>query len=451
MKEFRALAPVALGAALALTPFDSGRAQVKISSLPSAATLTGAELLPAVQGGGDVTTTPAGLLAYIAGHLTGAVVFGTPTAGHCASWYSATQLQDAGACGGAPGGSVGQIQYDNAGALGGFTMAGDCTISVPNITCPKTNGSAFGYFATGTAASNLTGTIGAAQLPNPTPAALGGVESLAVVSHSYLTSISTLGVPAAARPTCADLSDATAFCNLTATNGVSFLNLAQIAANTVLGNGTGGTANIAALATTGSGSVVEATSPMLVTPVLGVATATSVNALTLTAGATGFQLAGGTTSKTAVFQSSLTFTGTDGTTITFPTTSATIARIDGSQSFNGTQTFTGPIVLNAAMIVKPTAPTAPTITGGTVAVTNNSGSAAQEYTVSGSPSAATIALALPTGTHGWLCDGVDITSGTHLQQTTKSATAPVLTNYTAAGATANFSSGDDLLVKCLGY
>ena len=65
---------------------------------------------------------------------------------------------------------------------------------------------------------------------------------------------------------CADSSK-----NLTSscTNEVAIANLAQIGANTVLGNSTAGTANVTALATTGTGSVVEATSPTLVTPALG--------------------------------------------------------------------------------------------------------------------------------------------------------------------------------------
>jgi hypothetical protein len=60
---------------------------------------------------------------------------------------------------GAAGGTNGQIQYNNSGALGGFTMAGDCTVAIPNITCTKTNGVAFGQFATSTDAANLTGTV----------------------------------------------------------------------------------------------------------------------------------------------------------------------------------------------------------------------------------------------------------------------------------------------------
>lgn len=43
--------------------------------------------------------------------------------------------------------------------------------------------------------------------------------------------------------------------------------------------------------------------------------------------------------KTATFSNSLTLAGTDGTTMTFPTTDATIARTDAANTFTGTQTF----------------------------------------------------------------------------------------------------------------
>lgn len=49
---------------------------------------------------------------------------------------------------GSPGGTNGQLQYNAAGSFGGFTLAGDCTFSQPNITCLKTNGTSFGTFAT---------------------------------------------------------------------------------------------------------------------------------------------------------------------------------------------------------------------------------------------------------------------------------------------------------------
>jgi hypothetical protein len=89
---------------------------------------------------------------------------------------------------------------------------------------------------------------------------------------------------------------------------------------------------------TGTGDNVLATSPTLVTPTLGVAAATSINKVTFTAPATGSTLtiADG---KTLTANHSLTLEGTDATTMTFPTTSATIARTDAAQTFSGDQTF----------------------------------------------------------------------------------------------------------------
>jgi hypothetical protein len=70
------------------------------------------------------------------------------------------------------------------------------------------------------------GSVLTTNLPLPTSTTLGGVKSLAVVAHKFLTLIGTDGLPVAAQPTAADLS-----------NGV-----------------------------TGSGAVVLATSPALTTP-----------------------------------------------------------------------------------------------------------------------------------------------------------------------------------------
>jgi hypothetical protein len=49
---------------------------------------------------------------------------------------------------GSAGGANGQIQYNSSGSLAGFTMSGDCIVSIPNITCTKTSGVAFGGLAT---------------------------------------------------------------------------------------------------------------------------------------------------------------------------------------------------------------------------------------------------------------------------------------------------------------
>jgi hypothetical protein len=62
-----------------------------------------------------------------------------------------------------PGGSVGQIQYNLDGTdLGGFSLAGDCTLTVPNIVCTETNGIPFGNMATSAASpTSLTALAGA--------------------------------------------------------------------------------------------------------------------------------------------------------------------------------------------------------------------------------------------------------------------------------------------------
>jgi hypothetical protein len=85
---------------------------------------------------------------------------------------------------------------------------------------------------------------------------------------------------------------------------------------TFLGNAS--SANLAAAVTdeTGSGALVFADTPTLVTPVLGVASATSVNKVAITAPATSATLtiADG---KTLTANNTLTFEGTDASTVTF--------------------------------------------------------------------------------------------------------------------------------------
>ncbi|MCC7047209.1 MAG: hypothetical protein IT562_10890 [Alphaproteobacteria bacterium] len=69
-------------------------------------------------------------------------------------------------------------------------------------------------------------------------------------------------------------------------------------------------------AVTGTGKMVLDTSPTLVTPVLGVATATSINKVAITAPASGATLAIAD-GKTLTANASLTLAGTDSTTLTF--------------------------------------------------------------------------------------------------------------------------------------
>jgi hypothetical protein len=94
---------------------------------------------------------------------------------------------------------------------------------------------------------------------------------------------------------------------------------------------------VVSVTNTGTGDNVLATSPTLVTPVLGAATATSINKVAMTAPATAATLtiADG---KTLTANASLTLAGTDATTMTFPSTSQTIAGLGVAQTFTANQT-----------------------------------------------------------------------------------------------------------------
>ena len=97
--------------------------------------------------------------------------------------------------------------------------------------------------------------------------------------------------------------------------------------------GTPSSANLAAAVTdeTGTGALVFATSPTLTTPTIGVATATSINKVAITAPATSATLtiADG---KTLTASNSITLAGTDGTTMTFPPASASIGYLNIPQN-----------------------------------------------------------------------------------------------------------------------
>ena len=111
------------------------------------------------------------------------------------------------------------------------------------------------------------------------------------------------------------------------------------------GNGTA----ISAASTTGSGAVVLATSPALTTPNIGAATATSINGVTITATTGTLNITNG---KTLAVTNSLTLSGTDSTVMTFPTTSATIARTDAANTFTGASTASAWVLTSPTITTK---------------------------------------------------------------------------------------------------
>jgi hypothetical protein len=140
------------------------------------------------------------------------------------------------------------------------------------------------------------------------------------------------------------------------------------------GNGTA----ISAATVTGSGSVVEATSPTLVTPALGVASATSVNKVALTAPATGstLTLADG---KTLTASNTLTLAGTDATTITFQGTDTYVGRAT-------TDTLTNKRITSRIQTVADGTSITPT------------GDTADQFNQANTQTAGTLTVNAPTGT-----------------------------------------------------
>lgn len=101
---------------------------------------------------------------------------------------------------------------------------------------------------------------------------------------------------------------------------------------------------------TGSGVAVFNNAPTFIAPILGDATATSINKLAITAPATSATLTiangktltasnsitiAGTDGKTITVGNSLGFTGTDGTTFAFPGTSDTVVTLGATQTLTG--------------------------------------------------------------------------------------------------------------------
>lgn len=97
----------------------------------------------------------------------GQITDGGASIGQVLTWIGTTWAPGTGGGGGgSPGGTNGQLQYNNLGAFGGFTPGGDCVLVRPNFVCTKTNGVPFAPSATidTTNASNISsGTLAVAR------------------------------------------------------------------------------------------------------------------------------------------------------------------------------------------------------------------------------------------------------------------------------------------------
>lgn len=164
---------------------------------------------------------------------------------------------------------------------------------------------------------NLTGTSGGARNLIVPAIAKQYIVNNGLADAVTVKNSSGTGIAVAAGKTMVVFNNATDVVDVT--NYASSMTLG--AALPVTSGGTGVTTS------TGTGAVVLSNTPTLVTPVLGVASATTVNKVTFTAPATGSTLtiADG---KTLTASNSITLAGTDSTTMTFPPASASIGYLN---------------------------------------------------------------------------------------------------------------------------
>ena len=183
------------------------------------------------------------------------------------------------------------------------------------------------------------------QIPNlPAAIALNGEEQLPAVQAGAMVRLTTQQI---ATFTLAQMplggSGTVTSVSVVSANGFSgsvtdptttpAITIATTITGLLQGDGTA----VSAATTTGSGDVVLADTPTLITPILGVASATSINKVSITAPATGatLTLADGSTLATSG-ANALTLTSTGTTNATFPTGTYTLLAEngDGSQLTN---------------------------------------------------------------------------------------------------------------------
>lgn len=165
--------------------------------------------------------------------------------------------------------------------------------------------------------------------------------------------------------------------------------------------------------------------------------------------------------KTLAVNNSITLAGTDSTTMTFPRTSAAIARTDAAQSFAGTQTFARASAtsysLNGIMLKSATAPTILSGFGPSPSVASSNGTATFRLNVGTGGTAKSGVIGMPTAANGWNChfDVFDPSSTNLRSQTVVTASSTYSVTVTneliSSGAATAWPARTVLIGSCSAY
>lgn len=280
---------------------------------------------------GDVTGTQvATVVSTVAGFSSGIIGARLTTVGNAVSGNTPNTLVLRGAGGNFTGGVISATEF--VGPLTGSITGNAATVTTnANLTGEATSlGNAVTLRNSAVIAKTLTGFVSGTGPLGAGDNILSAIQKLdgniglkaPIDNPTFSTKITTPAITLGGTPLTADGSE------------FNFVDGVTSSIQTQLNSKQGALTNSAGLSgalsdESGTGLAVFQTSPTLVTPALGVATATSINGITITTGTGTLTLAAGSTLATSG-ANSITLTSTGTTNVTLPPSGTLVAAFSGS-------------------------------------------------------------------------------------------------------------------------